>query len=252
MHFLGIFQHLLSTNARWMSDYRTKTLIPTSGKVIIGTLLILVIGIAFVATQPDLYAIGLTLIILASLHLAVIVVAGVGMSLSIRKLRNKVRGTVLRSIPWRGTENVLDVACGTGMLVNGCARQLTTGKAIGIDLWEESVAGTREILLANAQAEGVASKVEIKSMDARHLAFEDARFDVVVSSLALHHIGSQPADREQAVSEMIRVLAPGGYLSLVDVGAMIDIAESVITKAGLQIIRREPTRFVRFITARKA
>jgi ubiquinone/menaquinone biosynthesis C-methylase UbiE len=181
-----------------------------------------------------------------------LVIGGLGVGLFMRRMRNRLRQTVIRSIPWRGTETVLDVGCGTGMLVNGCAQNLTTGKAIGIDLWQESIGGTPEIMMANAKAEGVADKVEIQKMDARHLTFDDSNFDVVVSSAALHHIGRSRAECEEAVAHMIRVLKPGGYLALVDVNPMIDIAESVIAKAGLQISHREQDRFVRFVTARKA
>jgi arsenite methyltransferase len=32
-------------------------------------------------------------------------------------------------------ENVLDVGTGQGLLMNGAAKHLTTGKSIGIDIW---------------------------------------------------------------------------------------------------------------------
>lgn len=146
---------------------------------------------------------------------------------------------------------VLDVGCGTGMLLNGCARKLTTGKAIGIDLWQQAIAGSSNVLMQNAKAEGVSDKVEYQEMDARHLAFGDDHFNVVVSSFALHHIGTVRADREQAVTEMIRVLAPGGYLSLVDTGSMIDMAELVVSKAELEIVSHQKTHFFQVVTARK-
>jgi ubiquinone/menaquinone biosynthesis C-methylase UbiE len=105
--------------------------------------------------------------------------------------------------------------------------------------------------MSNARAEGVAGKVQYQEMDACHLTFEDQCFNVVVSSFALHHIGTQRADREQAVSEMIRVLAPSGYLSLVDTGSMIDMADEVISQAGLEIVRRQRTHFFQVVTVRK-
>src|SRR5574341_482937 len=151
----------------------------------------------------------------------------------------------------KSAPRVLDVACGSGMMLNGCAQRLTSGRAVGIDQWEQEVGGTRELTLANARAEGVADKVELREMDARHLEFEDAQFDVVVSSMALHHIGATREDLHQALSEMIRVLAPGGILSLADVPPMIGIAEKVLAHSGLEITRQEQTRFLGFVTARK-
>ncbi len=39
--------------------------------------------------------------------------------------------------PWTGDENVLDVGCGRGLMLLGAARRLTTGQAVGIDLWRD-------------------------------------------------------------------------------------------------------------------
>src|SRR5258707_9686817 len=105
---------------------------------------------------------------------------------------------MLNAIPWRGTENVLDVGWGTGMMLNSCAQKLTTGKAIGIDLWQQPVAGSTNVLLRNAKPRGLADKVDYQEMDARPLTFEDALFDVVVPRFAPHHIGTQHEDRRQA------------------------------------------------------
>jgi ubiquinone/menaquinone biosynthesis C-methylase UbiE len=228
-------------------------MIPVSNHLILATILAL-LGGAFLAYNlpTSLKGLGRAIVIATAVLLAVFLIGGLGLTRFIRRQRAIVRRMVIDSIPWQGTESVLDVGCGTGMLLNGCAQRLTTGKAIGIDLWQEPVAGTPNVLMENARAEGVADKVDYQEMDARHLTFEDSRFNVVVSSLALHHIGTQPEDREQAVTQMIRVLAPGGYLSLVDVSSMIDIAESVIARSGLQITRREQARFFRLLTARKA
>ncbi len=46
------------------------------------------------------------------------------------------REQFLDQIPWRGDETVLDVGCGRGLLLNAAARRLQTGKAIGVDLWQ--------------------------------------------------------------------------------------------------------------------
>jgi hypothetical protein len=66
----------------------------------------------------------------------------------------KVRGRhrLLALIPWRGNELVLDVGCGHGLLLIGAAQRLTTGKAIGIDLWrpEDQLGNTLWVVLGGA------------------------------------------------------------------------------------------------------
>jgi ubiquinone/menaquinone biosynthesis C-methylase UbiE len=139
------------------------------------------------------------------------------------------------------------------MLLNGCAQKLTTGKATGIDIWRERAAGgTYDDLMENAAAEGVSDRIEFKEMDARHMTFEDARFDVVVSSFALHHIGDSPAETEQAISEIVRVLKPGGRVTLIDIEPMINTAERVLVHSGMQSVRRDKVIGFHLVTAARA
>jgi SAM-dependent methyltransferase len=49
------------------------------------------------------------------------------------KMRQRDR--LLDLIAWRGDERILDVGCGRGLLLLGAAQRLTTGKAIGVDIW---------------------------------------------------------------------------------------------------------------------
>jgi len=132
----------------------------------------------------------------------------------VAKLRE--RCDLLNAIPWRGDERVLDVGCGRGLLLVGAARRLTTGTAAGIDIWDHTLlAGNRPAAtLANAAAEGVTDRVTLREGDARHLPFPDASFDVVLSSLMLHHM--TPSGRAEALREMVRVLRPGGRIAILD------------------------------------
>jgi ubiquinone/menaquinone biosynthesis C-methylase UbiE len=52
--------------------------------------------------------------------------------------------------------------------------------------------------------------------DARKLPFDDASFNVVLSSMALHNI-SHAGERQTAVRETARVLKSGGRLLILDV-----------------------------------
>lgn len=128
------------------------------------------------------------------------------------------RERMLDRIGWTGTERVLDVGCGRGLLLIGAAKRLTSGKAVGIDLWQaEDLSGNgKEATLKNARAEGVADRVEVETGDMRKMPFANAAFDVIVSRFAVHNLYSLP-DRAKAIAEITRVLKPGGRALIEDI-----------------------------------
>jgi ubiquinone/menaquinone biosynthesis C-methylase UbiE len=71
----------------------------------------------------------------------------------------------------------------------------------------------------------------------RALPFRDATFDVVVSSLAVHNIGSK-AGRATAVSEAWRVLKPAGRLVVADIRATRLYASTLQTLGAPGVVRR--------------
>ncbi|HEX4964932.1 MAG TPA: class I SAM-dependent methyltransferase [Thermoanaerobaculia bacterium] len=143
---------------------------------------------------------------------------GVWMLWSSKTGKVRERERFLDRISWTGNEQVLDVGCGRGLLLIGAAKRLTGGKATGIDLWQaEDLSGNRpEATLANAEREGVADRVEVKTADMRELPFPDETFDVVVSRAAIHNLYSAP-DREKAIAQIARVLKPGGQALIDDI-----------------------------------
>ena len=117
-----------------------------------------------------------------------------------------------------GTEQVLDLGCGRGAVLLTVAHRLTTGRAVGLDLWQakELSGNTEAAARRNADIEGLADRVDVVTGDLRALPFDDASFDRVVSNLALHNVPDD-ADRAAALAEALRVLRPGGRLLLADV-----------------------------------
>jgi ubiquinone/menaquinone biosynthesis C-methylase UbiE len=151
------------------------------------------------------------------------------------KLRRRDR--LFELVPWTGAEMVLDVGCGRGLMLIGAAKRLTTGKAVGIDLWkaQDQSNNNPEATLTNARLEGVSERVEVHTSDMRSLRFEDGTFDVIVSHWAVHNLEEQ-RDRKTALKEMARVLKPGGYIVLADVARQDEYAHA-FTEFGLRDVK---------------
>ena len=100
---------------------------------------------------------------------------------------------------------VLDVACGTGIVSRAAARRVGVGGSVtGVDLGEPTLAVAR----SRASEDGVA--IEYIQSDAGALPFEDGAFDVVLCQQGLQFF----PDRGGALTEMRRVLKPGGRLGV--------------------------------------
>jgi arsenite methyltransferase len=166
------------------------------------------------------------------------------------------RDKLLDGLHLRGDETVLDVGCGHGLLLIGAAKRLPQGRAIGVDIWSQVDQGrnSKAATLANAQAEGVADRVEILDGDMRTLPLTDESVDVVVASLAIHNIREREG-RHQAIREIVRVLRPGGRVALMDIAKTQEYAED-LRAAGMREVARSRLSFwiyppVRTVTATK-
>ena len=93
---------------------------------------------------------------------------------------------------------ILEVGCASGAFLNSLKADKFT-HLLGIDVSEEAI--------MRAHARGLNN---VSMADARHIPFEDSRFDIVVSSDVLEHIEND----SEALREWHRVLKPGGKLLL--------------------------------------
>ena len=106
-------------------------------------------------------------------------------------------------------EQVLDVGCGTGTLALLVARREgRAGRVVGVD------PSTEQISRARSKAARHKVPVDFQIGVIEHLAFPDQTFDVVLSTLMMHHL---PAPlKHQGLAEIARVLKPGGRLIIAD------------------------------------
>ena len=149
--------------------------------------------------------------------------------------KKRVCDRLIAALALSGHEQVLDAGCGRGLALIGCAKKLTTGKAVGVDLWSAKDLSNNnpEATLANAAAEGVVNLIEVKTGDITRLPFSDASFDAVISMTVIHNIPTRRA-RDAAIRELVRVLKPGGRIAIFDLLHMSRYAE-VLQDAGMQV-----------------
>lgn len=99
-------------------------------------------------------------------------------------------------------ENVLDVACGTGLVSFSALTYLgNNGSVTGTDISEKMIA-----LATDSAIREHKNNVSFKWMDAEELNFGNSSFDAVLCALGLMYM----PDPRKALHEMHRVLKPGG------------------------------------------
>jgi len=117
-------------------------------------------------------------------------------------------------------ESVLDVGCGTGTLAIAAKYRVgNLGKVTGVDASPEMIGRARQ----KAKKRGV--EVTFQTGAAQSLPFQDAAFDVVLSTVMLHHL---PDDaRAMCISEIRRVLKPGGRFLAIEFGGAAEQRKSL-------------------------
>lgn len=114
-----------------------------------------------------------------------------------------------------GDEHILVVGCGTGRVAIELAKLLTTGYVTGIDIFEQVSEDAPNSPSENARIEGVENKVKFQYGDPTNIPFEDASFDVLTMDNVLHEIEEEEL-KIQALSEVYRVLKPGGRFVMLE------------------------------------
>src|SRR5204863_270730 len=120
----------------------------------------------------------------------------------------RLRRRFLRWVPVRAGDRVLEVGCGTGVVVRDLAALVGRRGAV-------TAVDTSATLLARARSlsRGAAGgRIAFRRADGHRLPFGDRRFDVVLAITVILHV----EDPLRVVKEMTRVARPGGRVGLQD------------------------------------
>jgi ubiquinone/menaquinone biosynthesis C-methylase UbiE len=102
--------------------------------------------------------------------------------------------------------SVLDAGTGPGVLLVELAKRRPDLRLTGVDLSADMVTAARRNVVP------FGDRVAVEEADVTRLPFPDASFDVIVSSISVHHWDDVAA----GAAELARVLRPGGRVHIYD------------------------------------
>jgi len=114
-----------------------------------------------------------------------------------------------------GNERLLDVATGTGFLAFEFAKHVR--EVVGIDFTDEMLAIAKQY-----RTDKSVGNVTFETADVESLPFGESCFDIASCRFAFHHF----LHPETAISEMARVLRPGGKIVISDIDSPEDMEKS--------------------------
>ena len=106
------------------------------------------------------------------------------------------------------SRNILDLACGPGVVTRKINDLVPKSQVTGVDLNESLL----DVAVSDAEQDGPDRPV-FRKADCTNLPFESSSFDFVYSRFLFQHL----SDPDGAIAEIKRVLTPGGRVVIVDV-----------------------------------
>jgi len=103
-------------------------------------------------------------------------------------------------------KNILELGCGTGNLTQLISLKYPNAKITGVDISTECINECKSRISS--------SNIEYIKSDFKEIAFPENSFDLVLSSISIHHI--KDADKEELFNKLYRFQTANGILSFCD------------------------------------
>ncbi|KAJ9196360.1 hypothetical protein DTO164E3_5907 [Paecilomyces variotii] len=115
------------------------------------------------------------------------------------------------------TDHILDIGCGPGTITTGLAKYASEGRTVGIDISADVLQKAKALAAqANVPTQGPGSVVFEESNVLEGLSYPDDTFDIVYCAHLFGHLLPSPHTPLRALTEIRRVLKPGGIVATRD------------------------------------
>lgn len=143
----------------------------------------------------------------------------------------------LAAVTARGVtpRHVVDVGCGTGVLLADVARRWPHARRTGVDPAAAMIGIARDRL----------GGVDLRIANAERLELPDHSADLVLSTTSFNHWSDHPA----ALREIARVLVPGGLAVIVEHGPPGLLVGALLLSSGRMVRHHTPAEYVRLARA---
>lgn len=154
----------------------------------------------------------------------------------------RLRDDIIRLADPGPEDAVVDVGAGTGLLTLALAPHVEA-------VWAIDISSAMLDYLAAQAADAELSNVQTATANATSLPLADGSVSLVVSNYCFHHLAD--ADKEQAISEVFRVLRPGGRVVIGDMMFRVQVGDPrnrhVIVSKVRALLRRGPAGVLRLL-----
>jgi ubiquinone/menaquinone biosynthesis C-methylase UbiE len=141
---------------------------------------------------------------------------------------NDIIDTIISLADIKPDSNVLDLACGTGIVTKALAK--TSKHIYAVDITDEMIKMTKAMCIKNGF-----DHVKVLKGNAEKLNFDNEYFDIIVTRLSIHHF----MNPDLTIKEMKRVLKPNGTILISDIYSSNDTEDAELHNA-IEILR-DPT-----------